>query len=240
SYANIGQYETAIERYQAAEREAGTEHSYGDDARLRQAEAHLDLGNHDKVTELLSTLPARYPGGDMRAEAMWRLAWRDYKDGKLEEAIAWLKKQIEVMPIDDNYWAEGQPQYWMGRAYDRLKRPAEAAAAYEQAVKLYPLSYYALLALNRLREKHPERFAALRAEIAAQPDGWDPSQPAFRFKPRALYGSPGFKRALELMRLGLGVPAEAELRRLGLAYPPGKDRVDDPDLRDKLWAMAFL
>src|SRR5690606_41532771 len=92
-------------------------------------------------------------------------------------AIAWLKKQIEVMPIDDNYWAEGQPQYWMGRAYDRLKRPAEAAAAYEQAVKLYPLSYYAQLAPNRLREKHPERLAALRAEIAPQPDGWDPSQP---------------------------------------------------------------
>jgi soluble lytic murein transglycosylase len=240
SYANIGQYPVAAERYEAAEKACGSEHSYGDDARLRQAEVQLDMGNHEQVSKLLSSIPVKYPTGDMKAEATWRLAWRDYKDGKLDSAIRWLKKQIELVPVDDNYWAEGQPQYWMGRAFDRLKKPREAAAAYEQAVRLYPVSYYSLLALNRLRESHRARFDALREEIAAAPDGWDPAKPAFQFKPRALYGSPGFQRALEFLRLGLGAEAEAELRRLGLAAPAGKSRVDDPDLQDKLWAMAFL
>jgi soluble lytic murein transglycosylase len=240
SYSNIGKHDLALVRYERAEKDAGAEHSFGDDARLRQAEEQQDLNRPDRVTELLSSLPKIYPKGDMRAEATWRLAWRDYKEGKYPQAIGWLKKQIELVPIDDNYWAEGQPQYWMGRSYERLKKPAEAAAAYEQAIKLYPLSYYALLALNRLREGHGERFKAILAEVSAAPAGWDPSKPSFRFKPRALYASPGFQRALEFLRLGLGDQAEAELRVLGMTPPPGKNRVDDPDQQDKIWATAFL
>ncbi|HWM87290.1 MAG TPA: transglycosylase SLT domain-containing protein, partial [Kofleriaceae bacterium] len=240
SYSNIGDHEKALDRYQRAERAAGSEHSYGDDARVRQAEEQNDLGNQPQVTALLSTVPRRYPKGDMRAEAMWRLAWRAYKEKKYDEAISWLRKQIRLVPIDDNYWAEGQAQYWIGRSHERKGRAREAAAAYEGAVRTYPLSYYALLALNRLRERHAARYRALTGEIAAQPDGWTPDQPAFQFRPRALYASPGFQRALEFMRLGLGRDAEAELRVLGMAAPGGKDRVNDPDLQDRLWAMAFL
>jgi soluble lytic murein transglycosylase len=78
------------------------------------------------------------------------------------------------------------------------------------------------------------------AEIGARPDGWSEDQPSFQFRARSLYASDGFQRALEFLRLGLGREAEAELRRLGLAAPGGKERVDDPDQQDKLWAMAFL
>lgn len=240
SYSNIGQHDVAIQRYQRAEKEAGTAHSFGDDARLREAEEAEELSQPDKVTELLSTLPRLYPQGDMRAEALWRLAWRDYKDGKFDSAVAWLKKQIAAVPIDHNYWAEGQAQYWIGRSMDRLKKPEQAVAAYRDTVMTYPLSYYSLLALNRLREKYPDEFKKLLAEIQAPPAGWDPSQPSFHFKPRALYSSPAFKRALEFLRLGLGSPAEAEMRRIGLSPPPGKHQVTDPDRIDKLWAMAFL
>jgi soluble lytic murein transglycosylase len=240
SYSNIDEHEKALERYRKAERAAGSEHTFGDDARLRQAEEQLDLGNQEQVTALLSTIPSRYPKGDMKAEAMWRLAWRSYKEGKYDEAIRWLKKQVALVPIDDNYWAEGQAQYWLGRSHERKGRKREAVAAYVDAVRLYPLSYYALLALNRLRERHPERFRELSAEIAARPEGWSPDRPAFQFRARALYASPGFLRALEFLRLGLGSEAEHELRRLGLSAPGGKDRVDDPDRQDRLWAMAFL
>jgi soluble lytic murein transglycosylase len=240
SYSNIGKHDVAVLRYARAEKDARGEHSFADDARLRQAEEHLDLGNQDKVGELLSTIPTKYPTGDMKAEAMWRLAWRDYKDGKLKEAIGWLKKQIEVAPIDDNYFAEGQAQYWMARSLEKLKKPTEAAAQYEEVLRIYPLSYYSLLALNRLRDDHPERFKAAVETMTRPPPGWDPSQPAFNFRPRALWGSDGFKRALEFLRLGLGEQAEHELRVLGLTPPGGKSRVDDPDQQDKLWAMAFL
>ncbi len=215
-------------------------HSFCDDARLRQAEEHASLGNSDTVTVLLSSIPQKYPDGDMRAEALWRLGWRAWLDGRHEEAAGWFQKQIDTVPIDHNWWAEGQAQYWKGRAMARLGRPSEAVALYRETALRYPLSYYALLALDRLREDFPSAFTALREEIARPPAGEDPTGPAFLFRPRPVYLSPGFARALELMRLGLGSPAEAELRALGLDVPTHRNPVTDPDQIEQLWAMAFL
>jgi peptidoglycan lytic transglycosylase len=250
SYAYLAEHAKSAERYAAAEA-ADPKHSYADDSRLRQAEAYAELGDDARVKTLLGKLPEIYPQGDMRAEALWRLGWRAYRASAWDEAIGWWKKQIAAVPIDDNYWAEGQPQYWLGRTYARragASRNKKAAAAdrerslasYEEAVRTYPLSYYAMLALNRLREEAPERFAALQAEIQAAPPGWDPAAPVFTFQPRHEYALPGFARAVELLKLGLGGRAEAELARLGLEAPGGKKRVEDPDMAEKLWAMAFL
>lgn len=239
SYAFIGQHQTAIARYQAAQA-IDAAHSYTDDALLREAEEWDSLGKDAEVTRTLSSLPQRFPAGDMRAEAMWRLGWRAWRARKLGDAVSWWKKQIEVMPIDDNYWAEGQAQYWLGRAYQAQGNVAAALEAWETTVRTYPAAYYALLALNRVREASPERFAKLVSEIGDDPPGFDPAAPAFSFQARPEWASPGFARALELLRLGLGEPAAAELRRLGLVAPSGKQRVDDPDRVEKLWAMVFL
>jgi soluble lytic murein transglycosylase len=176
----------------------------------------------------------------MRAEAMWRLGFRAWRAGDEDAAIKWWKKQIEVMPIDDNYWAEGQAQYWLGRAYAKKKKDKDAATWWEDCVRLYPMNYYAALSLNRLREDAPKRYKKLVAEIAAEPAGWDATQPAFTFQPRPEYATPAFARALELMRLGVGDPAERELKSIGLTPPNDKNKITDPDQIEKLWAMAFL
>jgi len=239
SYAFIKQRDTAIERYRHAQQVDPT-HSYTDDSLLREAEEYADQGDDKEVRRALSSLPEKFPGGDMRAEAMWRLGFRAWRDGDEDEAITWWKKQIEVMPIDDNYWAEGQAQYWLGRAYAKKGKDKEAAKWWEEVVRTYPMTYYSMLALNRLREADGKRYKKLVAEISADPDGWDPDAPAFQFQPRAEYATPGFARAIELLKLGLGEPAEHELRRLGLVAPPDKERVEDADLVEKLWAMAFL
>lgn len=239
SYGLTARPETAIKRYALVEKQH-PEHTYADDARLRQAEEYRDLGDQKKVTELLSSIPTRYPKGDMRAEAMWRLAWRAYKDKEYRQALGWLSKQIAAKPIDHNFWAEGQAQYWSGRAWAELGKKDKAIAAYKQAVTLYPLSYYALLALNRIRESAPETFTALTRQLAEPPPGYDPEAPDMSFKPRKVYATQDFARALELLRLGLGSTAQRELSALGFRVPPGKSEVTDPDLVDKIWAMAFL
>lgn len=239
SYSFIGEHQTAIDRYAQSEKVSAA-HSFVDDARLRQAEEHASLGNDDDVTKLLASIPDAYPQGDMRAEAMWRLAWRAYQEGRYEEAIGWLRKQIATKPIDNNYWAEGQAQYWIGRSYARLGRAAESVAAYREAITTYPLSYYTLLALNRLREEHPATFAEVSEQLRTPPADYDPEQPAFHFQARPAYQSPGFARALELLRLGLGDPAGAELRRLGMSAPGHRDEITDPDHVERLWASVFL
>ncbi len=236
AYAFVGDRKTAIARYQAAQR-VDPAHSYTDDAVLREAEEYADLGDDEAVRTTLARIPREFPAGDMKAEALWRLGWRAWRAGSITEAIDWWKQQIATTPIDDNYWAEGQPQYWLGRAFAKAGQAKAALASWEEAVRLYPMQYYALLALNRIREAAPARFEVLMRELAAEPPG-GPARLVFR--PRPEWGAPGFVRGMELLRLGLGAEAEAELRAIGLTAPADKKRVDDPDLVDKLWAMAFL
>jgi soluble lytic murein transglycosylase len=239
SYAFLGQHDVAVTRYQAAQA-VDANHSYADDALLREAEEWDSLKRPDDVKRVLSSLPKRFPAGDMRAEAMWRLGWSAWRDRKPQEAISWWQKQIEIMPVEDNYWAEGQPQYWIGRAQLALGAKDKALASWEDGIRKYPAAYYAMQGLNRVRELAPDRYAALIGELSADPPGYDPGAPAFVFKPRTEWATPGFARAMELLRLGLGEPARAELRQLGLSAPSDKRRVDDPDLAEKLWAMAYL
>jgi soluble lytic murein transglycosylase len=171
---------------------------------------------------------------------MWRLGWHAWRDKRYDDAIGWWTKQLALAPHDDNYFAEGEAQYWLGRALAAKGKKADAEAAGEATARAYPAAYYALLALNRLREAAPKRYASLVAELAKDPAGFDAKAPAFTFKPRVEWATPGFARAMTLLRLGLGEPAEAELRRLGLTAPGDKKRVNDPDLVEKLWAMVYL
>ena len=134
TYATLGESEKAIEYYGLVESKH-PEHSYADDARLLAAEEYRDLGKPDEERELLESLPATYPGGDMTTEALWRVAFRAYKDKKYSEAVSWLEKQIESAPIDDRFWAEGQAQYWIARSQAKRGKSKESVAAYREVIE---------------------------------------------------------------------------------------------------------
>jgi soluble lytic murein transglycosylase len=230
---------TATDRYQAAQKVDPT-HSYSDDAMLREAEEWASRNDAKQVEAVLSALPAKFPKGDNVAEAMWRLGFRAWQAKKYDDAIKWWTKQMELVPRDDNYYGEGQAQYWLGRAHAAKGKKKDAIAAWQQCIRTYPAAYYALLSLNRLKETDAKQYEAMVAEISADPKDFDPKAPAFSFKPRLEYGTPGFARALEFLKLGLGDSAAGELRKLGLTAPGDKKRVTDDDKIEKLWAMAFL
>ena len=239
SYAYGKDHALAASRYRVAET-IDPKHSYADDAMLREAEEYTTMGDDAKVEATLSALPKTFPDGDNVAEAEWRLGWHAWRKKDYAAAIAAWKDQVKLVPHDDNYFGEGEAQYWLGRAYAATNKPKDAIAAWRSCVHEYPAAYYALLSLNRLREAAPKDFAAAVTEMSADPAGYDPKAPAFVFKPRPEWGEPGFLRAMELMKLGFGEPAELELGALGLTPPEGKKRVDDPDKIEKLWAIAFL
>lgn len=239
SYAFIGEHAIAIKRYQAAQA-VDPRHSYADDALLREAEEWSSLGDARQTEAVLASLPGKFPDGDNVAEAMWRLGWHAWREQNYGDAIKWWRKQVELVPHDDSYFGEGEAQYWLGRAYAAQSDPAQAIASWQAAVRIAPAAYYALLALNRLRETDARVYAATLAEISTDPAGFDPAAPAFAFRPRPEWSTPGFHRAIELLRLGLGAAAERELKKLGLTAPADRKRVDDPDKIEKLWAMAFL
>ncbi|HEY7957878.1 MAG TPA: tetratricopeptide repeat protein, partial [Polyangia bacterium] len=212
-------------------------HSYADDARLREAELYDELKNDAKATELLAGLPQAFPTGDQRGEAMWRLGFRAFRKGDLATAEHWLSSELAALPREDGWWEAGRTLYWLGRIAAQRGDQKTALDEYERAVVQYPLSFYALAALNRMREADPAREAALVERLST-----DPGDPAgWRFPPRKLFGTPGFHRGVELARLGLGPEAKRELAAAGIVVPVKRDTVvTDPAQKELLWVAAVL
>ena len=229
SLMNAKQHLEAIRRFQALEKEFGT-HSYADDARLWAAEAYEALQKKEEAARLLSTLPERYPRGDMAHEALWRLARASYLEKKLPEALAHLDRSLKDLGRPRYYYALGQALYWKARIFERTDRAAEARGLYEQCIRDYPLSYYALLAFDRLRERHGVVFARLQKELIALAGH---GRGRWTFAPRELFGEEGFLRGVELARLGFGAEAARELAAVGLGVAKGRADAD-------LWLAAVL
>lgn len=214
-------------------------HSYADDARLREAELYDELKDDAKVTELYAGLPQAFPSGDQRGEALWRLAFRAFRKGDFAGAEKWLKTELALLPREEGWWEAGRTLYWLGRVA-ASKTPADPAAAqgdYERAAREYPLSYYALASLNRLREADPAREAQLVAKLSTDPGTLLP----WKFRPSPLFAKPGFRRGLELARLGLGPEAKRELAAVGIVVPVSRKAVvTDPAQKELLWVAAVL
>jgi len=212
AWAAAGNRDNAIARYQRVEAEHA-DHSYADDARIRTAELLTDAGDDAGAAKVLAEVPARYPKGDLLNEALWRLAFGAWRAGHLDEALHWLDENSRLIPHEEIWYAEGRVQYWKGRVFEKQGHAPQAREWYERAIKEYPLSVYALLSFARLRAA--DRHAA-DALVASLRKGLK-DIPAWSFPPRALYGEPGFLRAVELARMGQGGDARRELAKLGLA-----------------------
>ena len=223
------EFDAAIAQFGQVEREF-KDHTWADDARLWAAEAAEAKGDAAAAARLLSGLPDDYPRGDMAREALWRLARSAIVGRRDGEAHGHLDRIIGKMGRARYYYAEGQALYWKARLLERGNRRKQARKFYERCIREYPLSYYALQAFNRLRERHRARYRKLRAELIA-PTGKGAG--GWAFSPRALFARPGFLRAVELARLGFGAAAAAELSRVGVTVKRGSPR-------EHLWLAAVL
>jgi peptidoglycan lytic transglycosylase len=222
------QFKAAIEQFALIEKEFPN-HTYADDARLWAAEAYQALKDKPKVISTLTALPTRYPGGDQAAEALWRLARLAILDRRYAAADKHLDAMLKLGRARI-YYAEGQALYWKARTSALRGKHRAARGLYERCIRDYPLSYYALMAFNRLRERHGPRFRKLYRELIASAGARAGS---WRFSPRPLFRKPGFLRGVELCRLGLGSEASRELAGVGL-----KVHRDTP--RKDLWLTAVL
>ncbi|MES1158027.1 MAG: transglycosylase SLT domain-containing protein [Haliangium ochraceum] len=236
SWAATGNRAAAQSRYARIEAEHA-EHSYADDARLRAAELASDDDEQEVADKLLAELPEKYPKGDLLGEALWRLAFSAWRTEKYDNALRWLDENLRRIPHEEIWYAEGRALYWKARVLEKQDNAKAAREFYLRAIREYPLSVYALLAFARVGDHDKKAREALIHELRAG------SQPAvFRFPHRALFGEPGFRRAVDLARMGQGGDARRELTRMGLQTQgdkraPGAAHREEEDL---LWIAAVL
>lgn len=257
-HASAGRLQLAADLFAKAE-QAHPTHSFADDSRLRQAEMVFDLAEklrkdgpkktcdaetcpdyESKFEALLSELPDLYPDGDRRAEALWRLAFTPLVKNDLVGAQKWLKRALEKIPREHGWDQEGRTLYWLGRVAQKQDDRAAALDFFRKTAQTYPLSFYAFLAMNRLRVDFPSEFEALVKELW----GDVAEEQTFSFAPRALFGLPGFLRGVELLRLGLGPLAQREFGAVGIVVPRRKSELDATanaeTQTERLWLAAVL
>jgi soluble lytic murein transglycosylase len=237
SYASTGDKDKAIALYAQIEKDH-PDHRLADDARLRAAEVYSDDNKEAEAEKLLANLADIYPKGDMAPEALWRLALDRLRDHDDDKALHWLDQELRRYPREDIFYAEGRALYWKARIFERKGERKQARDGYEQAVREYPLSVYTLFSLERLRKVAPAARKELLHELRKHMGDIDKKSP-WDFGKQAVFGEPGFLRAVEFARMGLGSEARRELGKLGLRV--GKvEATPSAGREDALWITAIL
>lgn len=223
--ASAHRQDVALARFARVEKEFPA-HRYADDARLRAAAIVLDQGDTARYVTMLSTLPDAYPEGDMRSEALFRAALQQLVDHDLPGARATLDRAL-AMPSDDRAnGSAGRAPYFRARVAHLAGDKDDAVARYTAVVAGQPLSFYMLLAAERLRDLDA---GALRTALDAARTR-EPSTP-FLATAHPELESPAFDRFQRLLEVGELDAARHEASAGGLTA----DGVD----ADVLWTVGW-
>ena len=141
---------------------------WADEAAFRAAwlEAH-----HERVESAVGRFRAflaNRPGAPerQRVEAWWHWGWTLYRAGRFADAVEPLARSGAVAA---HHLERGRGQYWAALARAHAHDEPGAVAAWQRLIVDRPLTWYALLAESRLRERS--------VEVAALPEA-PPARPA--------------------------------------------------------------
>jgi soluble lytic murein transglycosylase len=238
SYASAGDKEKAIALYAQIEKDHPN-HRLTDDARLRAAEILTDTGKDAEAEKLLGDLADRYPKGDMAPEALWRLALVKWRAHDYDQTLHWLDEILRRYPREDIWYANGRALYWKARLLEKKGARKRALESYQRAVREYPLSVYTLFSLERMRRNYPQARSQLLHELRAHMRDAEKTSP-WDFGKQAVFAEPGFLRAVDFARMGLGSEARRELGRLGLRVGSKGDAAPTRAREDVYWITAIL
>jgi soluble lytic murein transglycosylase len=216
----LAQLETMASKPTAAPLWEALAHKYpqsslADDALFNQALAERRAGNLVRERALLQELVDVHLDSDLRSEAIFRLFWSHFIEGRPRQGLVYLD-QLAAHP-DPEGAEEERARYWRARALmepvpgeSDLARAAALEAARADLVWLVserPLTYHGLLARGRLMELDPERARA----IAEAQDALLEKQGPRGLHAGSLARDPHLLAAVELLRLGLRTEAAREL-----------------------------
>lgn len=227
-----GRNRLRAEKYEAAESllahhlEAFGDRTTADDVALMRASAARLSGHEQLADERLLEQLERWPEGDMADAATWALLWPRVSRESWAEAIEIADRALELVPRESSYRAEGRTSYWRAVALHETGEQADAVAGWTEVLRSYPLSWYALLAHERLRRQGlaQKTLETIVTQTQTPPD-------PLASIPRSMAESTRFRKGVALARMGLMRNARTEFARL---KPTG-----DPEER-RAWTWTLI
>jgi soluble lytic murein transglycosylase len=216
----------ATARFALVEKRFST-HRLADDARFHAALVVYDEGDEAKYLSMLASLPDAYPDGDMKGEALFRVALTQLGKHDLDGARTTLDRML-ALPLDDRAWGStGRAAYYRARVSQLAGDAGDAKTRYEAIVSEQPLAFYMLMAYARLRSLDDAAArAAVQAAVARETPG------PFLTSAHAELATPAFERFARLLEVGELDAARREASAGGLVG----DGVD-PEV---VWTVAWL
>ena len=202
-----------------------------DDALVFLARAQDRDGDRKGVEKTIKRLFEKFPDGDLAAEGAWMLVFAQYKAGHLKKVIELADEFQDRLPERQNYKTDGRLLYWKGRSAQKLKKKKLAKEAWTQVLKLYPLSWYSLLAYQRLEGLEKGLWESIMAGLRAASVPLLPTRE--EVEEQLTSAAPGVKRGIVLLNLGLSESAGYEFKQA-----LGKEK-DSDDLRKRLLSASL-
>lgn len=216
----------AVARFGRIEKEDPS-HRLADDARLQAALVIRDGGDDARAEALLLSLPDDYPAGDMRADALFRVALARMARGDWDGARGPLERARAIDGEERHWSTAGRSAYFLARIA-LLKGDVDGAKrAFAEIVQRFPLTFYMTQAYARLAELDASAARRAMDDAAARelPGTWPTHE-------HAVLRSDEMARALALLEVGDVDAARKELAACGAT----KDDAE-PEL---LWVIADL
>jgi len=224
--ASARRHAEALARFDQLEKRF-PKHRLADDARLRAAAVLEDSGDEARALSMLSTLPDLYPDGDMRSEAMFRVARLRLQSRDWDSARAALDRAIALAVEASASGAAGRAEYFRARVAQLAGDLDDAKARYAVLIANRPLSYYMLCAYARLRMLDDSLArSTLQASISHETAG------PFLTHEHAKLKTPEFEQFVRLLEVGEIEAARRLAGASGLA-----DEGADPEV---VWTIAWL
>ena len=182
-------------------------HRLADDARFRRALAEKEAGEMDAFARDMSSVPDAFPKGDMGAEAVFRVALARLEAKDYAAAEPLLARVESLEPPGFHHWASaGRAKYFRARCNEIGGKVDDAKTLYSDVLRAYPLTYYALLAQQRLTALDAPLAEAVLAAQAKQ----DEAKPAL-VAPERVVQNDAYQRAKLLFAAGDQELAHREL-----------------------------
>jgi soluble lytic murein transglycosylase len=167
---------------------------------------HEDQAQDAQASLAYQRVVAQAEQSATKSEALWRIGWMHYRNGRFDEAAGTL---LGLIDTKGEHFFVPQAMYWTAKSLEKRKQ-AGSAELYQRLCRHYPYTYYCQVARNR-------SVTADISDDGAGPPGIVQAPADSRFR-AGVEADVRYQKALELKWVGSEQDAAKELAALSERY----------------------